>query len=218
MNAILGFSQVLLSQRKSLLGDREKHILQRILSNGRSLMALINDILDFSQMKLTELKLMPSTFDIENLVTNIIEELQSLADEKQLHLRLFVELDNPQITHDQKRIRQVLVNLIANALSFTQQGTVDIVLRDEDDKIYIDVKDTGIGIAPEDLDHIFSEFWQVQQDLHRTNSGTGLGLAITHSLVQRMQGAIAVESVANRGSKFTVTLPRTLTLQETAGQ
>lgn len=212
MNAILGFSQVLLSQRKSLLGDREKHILQRILSNGRSLMALINDILDFSQMKLTELKLMPSTFDIENLVTNIIEELQSLADEKKLHLRLFVDLDNSHVTHDQKRIRQVLVNLIANALSFTQEGTVDIVLRDEDDKIYIDVKDTGIGIAPENLDHIFSEFWQVQQDIHRTNSGTGLGLAITHSLVQRMQGAIAVESVANKGSKFTVTLPRTLVL------
>lgn len=215
MNAILGFSQVLLSQRKSVLGDREKHILQRILSNGRSLMALINDILDFSQMRLTELKLLPSTFDLENLATNIVEELQSLADEKQLRLQLSVELDNPQMTHDQKRIRQVLVNLIANALSFTQKGTVDIVLRSEADKIYIDVKDTGIGIAPEHLDHIFSEFWQVQHDLHRTNSGTGLGLAITHALVQRMQGAIAVESVANEGSKFTVTLPRTLTLQET---
>ncbi|NJN72506.1 MAG: PAS domain-containing protein, partial [Limnothrix sp. RL_2_0] len=213
MNAILGFSQVLLSQRKTLLGDREKHILQRILNNGRSLMALINDILDFSQMRLTEIKLLPSTFDLENLVINIVEELQSIADEKQLRLALSVELENPQITHDQKRIRQVLVNLIANALSFTQQGTVEIVLRAAADKIFIDVKDTGIGIAPEDLDHIFSEFWQVQQDLHRTNSGTGLGLAITHALVQQMQGAIAVESVANQGSKFTVTLPRTLTQQ-----
>jgi signal transduction histidine kinase len=210
MNAILGFSQVLLRQRQNNLGKSEQQILQRILSNGRSLMALINDILDFSQMKLTELKLLPSAFNLHDLTQDIVAELQSLADEKQLLLQLDNQLRNAQVTHDQKRLRQVLINLVANALSFTQRGTVTIRLRDNQDQIMIEVQDTGIGIAPEHLAHIFQEFWQVQQEMHRSKSGTGLGLAITYGLVQRMHGAIAVESDPGKGSKFTVTLPRIL--------
>ncbi len=211
MNAILGLSQVLLKQRKSPLRDRQQQILERILRNGRSLMALINDILDFSQMKLTEVQLLPSRFNIEELISNIVWELQSLADEKQLELQFQSDLQSTSITHDQKRIRQIVVNLLANALSFTQQGHVDIRLFAVDDQHFcIQVKDTGIGIAPEHLEHIFSEFWQVQQEMHRTQSGTGLGLAITHSLVKIMQGQITVESELNHGSTFTVTLPRQL--------
>lgn len=213
MNAILGFSQVLLNQRGNPLGDRQHQIVQRILSNGRSLMTLINDILDFSQMKLTELQLLPSTFNLEELVANIIAELQSLADQKQLQLSLFSDLRTPLITHDEKRLRQVLVNLVANALSFTYQGSVAIYLKEDQDQITIQVKDTGVGIAPEHLNFIFSEFWQVQQEIHRTKSGTGLGLAIAQSLVQRMHGAIAVESRLNQGSSFTVTLPRSFHLK-----
>ncbi|OKH19586.1 ATP-binding protein [[Limnothrix rosea] IAM M-220] len=212
MNAILGFSQVLLNQRKSFLGGSEQQILRRILSNGRSLMALINDILDFSQMKLTELKLMPSTFDLESLTKDIVDELQSLAEEKQLHFKLTSHLEDSSVTHDQKRIRQVIVNLVANALSFTQQGTVAITLEEqlEAKTVTITVRDTGIGIAPENLEHIFSEFWQVQQDMHLSKSGTGLGLAITYKLVQRMKGTIDVESAIGKGSCFKVTLPRSL--------
>lgn len=211
MNAILGFSQVLLNHE---LGDRQQQIVERILSNGRSLMALINDILDCSQMRLTALQLLPSTFNLESLVADIVTELQSLADEKQLNFTLTSYLTHPLITHDQKRLRQVLVNLIANALGFTHQGSVTITLWDgmesNTEKIYLQIKDTGIGIAPEHLKHIFSEFWQARQDIHLSKSGTGLGLAITHGLVQRMQGAIAVESELNQGSTFTVTLPRNL--------
>lgn len=218
MNAILGFSQVLLRQRQNSLGKSEQQILQRILSNGRSLMALINDILDFSQMKLSALKLMPSAFNLHALAQDIVAELQSLADEKQLFLQLDNQLQDAQIIHDQKRLRQVLINLVANALSFTQRGTVTIRLRDnpgqEPEQIIIEVHDTGIGIAPEHLEHIFQEFWQVQQDMHRSKSGTGLGLAITYGLVQRMHGAIAVESDPGKGSKFEVTLPRILVLEE----
>ncbi|MGB2924838.1 MAG: ATP-binding protein [Limnothrix sp.] len=210
MNAILGFSQVLLHQRQSNLGEREQQILKRILNNGRSLMALINDILDFSQMKLTELQLMPSTFNIQELLVSIVDELQSLADEKQLELHLFINLEDKQITHDQKRLRQVLVNLVANALAFTQQGAVEIQLDGQGNHINIEVKDTGIGIAPEHLKHIFSEFWQVQQDIHLTTSGTGLGLAIAQALVHRMQGTISVESQPDEGSNFMLQLPRTL--------
>ncbi|AFY38448.1 multi-sensor signal transduction histidine kinase [[Leptolyngbya] sp. PCC 7376] len=212
MNAILGFSQVLLNQRRSFLGGSEQQILKRILSNGRSLMALINDILDFSQMKLTELKLLPSAFNLESLARDIVAELQSLADEKQLLLDFSSQLEDCSVTHDQKRIRQVVVNLVANALSFTRQGSVSLFLAEQpdDDTVTITVQDTGIGISPENLDDIFNEFWQVQQNMNLAKSGTGLGLAITYKLVQRMKGTIHVESTLGKGSRFIVTLPRNL--------
>lgn len=225
MNAILGFSQVLLKQRRSNLGHHEQQILQRILSNGRSLMALINDILDVSQMKLTELKLLPSTFNVEELASNIVAELQSLADEKKLLLTFDSQLADPYLIHDQKRIRQVVVNLLANALTFTHQGTVSITLTEstpestpatkattiDDDRppsLSLIVEDTGIGIAEEHLAHIFSEFWQAKQNINLAKSGTGLGLAITYKLVQRMQGTIEVNSKVGQGTQFIVTLPR----------
>lgn len=209
MNAIIGFSELLLRQGDTYLQSDQYRLIERILSNGRALLTLINDILDFSQIELSKLKLQPYTFNLVELVTKIIEDLRSLADEKHLALIFTFNLDNPYINHDYMRLRQIIVNLLSNALKFTESGHISLNIRElTPAQIELRVSDTGIGISQTELEYIFEEFWQVDQTFTRKYPGTGLGLAITKSLVEIMQGTITVESQIGQGSTFIVTLPR----------
>ncbi|MDY6782261.1 MAG: ATP-binding protein [Cyanobacteriota bacterium] len=208
MNAIIGFSQVLLRQRSGSLVPQQKEMIGRILNNGKSLLKLINDILDLSKMEAGRLKLQCKEFNLAQLVNRTIEELRSLADEKHLTLAFESDLENPLMTNDRDRLRQILVNLLSNAIKFTESGGVTVKLsQPEPGHIAIIVEDTGIGISPQQQASIFDEFHQVDQTTTRKYSGTGLGLAIAESLVRLMKGRITIASQLGQGSAFCVQLP-----------
>ena len=213
MNAIMGFSQLLL--RQSQLRPAQLEMVDRILNNAKNLLALINDILDLSRIEAGRLELRLDRFNLHDLVNSTTSELRSLADQKQLLLDVTSHLDDPIVINDSVRLRQVLVNLLSNAIKFTDIGVVEVeVWGLADDRLVISVRDTGIGIAPEDLTRIFDEFHQLDQSTTRRHAGTGLGLAITKWLVQMMGGTIRVESQLGEGSTFRVELPRRVERQE----
>lgn len=208
MNAIIGFSQLLLRQHHQL-SPQQVDMVNRILNNGKHLLTLINDILDLSRIEAGRLELKPETVNLADLVQATVEELRSLAEQKHLELTIETHLDSPYVVNDGARVRQVLVNLLSNALKFTDRGYVRVKVRDlQGDRVRISVQDTGIGIASEHLPHIFEEFRQIDQTATRRHSGTGLGLAITQWLVQMMGGQIRVSSQLGKGSTFKIDLPR----------
>ncbi len=211
MNAIIGFSQVLARQSQGALSGYQLNMVNRILSNGEHLLALITDLLDFSKIEAGRMQLVPQTFDLSEVVHETLEELRSLARTKALTLTLETNLTDLQLTNDPLRIKQILINLISNAIKFTEQGSILVGVSTsltEADSIQIEVRDTGIGIAPEQLDHIFEAFRQLDQSVRRHRPGTGLGLAITRALVEMMDGTITVESVLGKGSTFRICIPR----------
>lgn len=211
MNAIMGFSQILLRQYPDPLTSQQLDIVQRIFNNSQNLLTMLNEILDFSKIEAGRMDLKAEEFDLASLVQLTSEELRSLALNKNLSLEIEIDLANPLVTSDRSFVRRVLINLLSNAIKFTNVGGVWVkVWQVTSGRIAIAVEDTGIGIAPEHLKTIFSPFRQVDQTLTREQMGTGLGLAITDSLVQMMQGQINVTSQLEKGSVFRVELPRRL--------
>jgi signal transduction histidine kinase/DNA-binding response OmpR family regulator len=206
MNAIIGFSQLL--QRQPIT-DSQRDMVGRILNNGKNLLALINDILDLSKIEAGRLDLKLDKFNLSNLLQVTTAELRSLSEQKQIELIVHCNLTNDAIVNDSARLRQVLVNLLSNALKFTDSGSVILEAKElTPDRLVITVKDTGIGIAPEDIPYIFEEFRQIDQTMTRRHAGTGLGLAITKWLIQMMNGHITVTSQVGKGSTFRIDLPR----------
>ncbi len=211
MNAIIGFSQLLLRQRKGNLTFQQGEMLDRIFNNGKHLLTLINEILDLSKIEAGRMELQLEQFNLVHLVNATANEMRSLADEKHLNLQIHTDLQNPQVINDSCRLRQIVVNLLSNAIKFTDTGSVEVELQElPSERVALIVKDTGIGIAQENLKHIFEEFRQVDQSLKKKHYGTGLGLAIADSLVELMNGEIKVESSLGQGSTFRVELPRYL--------
>lgn len=209
MNSVIGFSQLLLRQRLESLTSKQADMVERILNNGKHLLALIDDILDHTKIEAGRLELKLEELNLAELVRATVEELRSLALQKQLGLDVEIELQNPYVVNDSGRLRQVLVNLISNAIKFTETGNVWVkVYEQSPDRLVVTVKDTGIGIAPENLEHIFEAFRQVDQALAKKHYGTGLGLAITTSLLELMKGEISVDSQLGQGSTFLVEFPR----------
>jgi signal transduction histidine kinase len=210
MNAIIGFSQVLLRQKRDPLTPNQADMVERILRNGRTLLELINDILDLAKIESGRMDLHPENFHLEELIHHTCESLQPLATAKSLQFSFQNQWGRVTVFHDPLRLRQVLTNLIGNAIKFTDQGEVRVTLSRDDhnpDHCLIAVYDTGIGIAPEHQKTIFEQFRQVDQSTTRRHSGTGLGLAITQQLVMMMQGKIYLESELGKGSTFYVSLP-----------
>jgi signal transduction histidine kinase len=211
LNAILGFSQILDSRSQENLNPQQAEMVARILTNGKNLLNLVDDILDLSKLEAQGLSLTPAPVNLHGLVEATLADLQSLAEGKTLTLECSLELDNPIVVHDEHRLRQVLTNLVSNAIKFSDRGHVRVtVAATTADHILLTVEDTGIGIAAQHLAHIFEAFRQVDQSLRRRRPGTGLGLAIVHSLVTIMGGTISVASQPGQGSTFSLRLPRCL--------
>jgi signal transduction histidine kinase len=155
------------------------------------------------------LELRIASFDLVQVAIATLNELQPLADQKEIQLEFRTNLPDFLIVSDVTRLRQILVNLLSNAIKFTHHGTVALELFAlPAGRMVILVRDTGIGIAPQDQAYIFREFWQLNQTTTREAKGTGLGLAIVKALVELMQGTIQVESEIGQGSTFRVELPR----------
>lgn len=209
MNAIIGFSQILLRPKVGQLNNQQADMVERILNNGKHLLMLLNEVLDFSKLEAGKLQLKPEICDLSNIVNNTIGEIRSLAQAKKLSLLVEIELENNLVFNDPLRIHQILINLLSNAVKFTEYGSIKIKVTEvAQNRINIIVRDTGIGIDPQDFQQIFQAFQQLDQSISRKYPGTGLGLAIIDSLVKMMGGKIFLESQLGVGSEFKIELPR----------
>jgi len=209
MNAIMGFSQLLLRQHFDPLSKQQENLVNRIFYNSKNLLNMINEMLDFSKIEAGKLETHPQPFDLENLTRITVEELRSLAIKEDLDLTTEIELPNKFVVQDANFVKRSIINLLSNAIKFTDTGVIKVTAKEiGSDKIAIAVSDTGVGIAPEDISKIFEAFRQVDQSFTRPHSGTGLGLAITESLVKMMGGEIIVDSKVGEGSTFTLQIPR----------
>ena len=212
MNGVMGMTQLLLAT--PLSADQREHA-EVIRESGQSLLYLINDILDFSKIEAGKLRLEVGPFDLQTLAEQVLALVQPQAETKGLNLRLSLPANLPSpLVGDRRRLRQVLLNLVSNAVKFTDTGSISLTVQCESipegaAKFKLAVTDTGIGIAADKLPLLFEKFVQVDSSTTRRFGGTGLGLAICHELVALMGGAIDVSSVEGLGSIFTVriTLP-----------
>jgi two-component system, NarL family, sensor histidine kinase BarA len=209
MNAIMGFSQYLLLPSQNSLTSKQRQSIERILSNSKNLLSLINDILDFSKIEADKLEQKLEAINLEQLIQIIIGELLPLIDKSKINLQFECLLTDKVVINDRSQLRRIIVNLLDNAIKFTDFGTITISLQSSENFHFeISVTDTGIGIKKEQLDCIFEAFRQIDRGSSRRYSGTGLGLAITQSLVKLMHGKILVESKLGIGSTFRVILPK----------
>jgi signal transduction histidine kinase len=210
LNAIIGFSDMLMAGMSGPLNEKQNHKLDRLKENGKRLLALINDLLDLTRIEAGRLEMVENPFSPHALAERMTAQMESLAVESKLQFVTVVNPDVPEILYgDEKRIEQVVVNLLSNAFKFTKEGSVTLNINtNQMDHVWnIEVTDTGIGIPPHATNVIFEEFRQVDGSYSRAYKGSGLGLSITRNLVRMMGGKIAVKSVVDTGSTFTVTLP-----------
>jgi signal transduction histidine kinase len=209
LNAMLGYTSMLLQGVGGPLGQPVKRQLGRIESNGRHLLTIINEILDISRIEAGRMPLQVSKVRIPELVGEVKAELEPIIIRSKLVLALDLAKDMPPLVTDRQKVKQIVLNLLSNALKFTHQGTVKIAARyaKRDRAILLSVTDTGIGIASSDLDRIFEDFRQLDNSPTRAYGGTGLGLSICRRLAQMLDGRITVQSTPGKGSTFTLTLP-----------
>ncbi len=207
MNAIVGFSKLVLRRSRDLLPKRQIDNLEKVLQSSEVLMNLINDILDLSKIEAGRLEIQPESFSLRELVESCLDTVSPMVKTGvEIRADLAAEID--VVYTDPTRVRQILINLLSNAAKFTEKGSITLSLRPTDaDHIDPAVADTGIGILPESLEYIFDQFRQADGSTTRRYGGTGLGLSITQKLAQMLGGSIRVESEVDKGSTFTLTLP-----------
>jgi signal transduction histidine kinase len=212
LNGVVGMTDLLLD---SELTDEQREYLLIVKQSASSLMVLINDILDFSKIEAGKLELDPAEFTVRQFVEQTARMMALAARQKGLDLVCKVADSVPEtVIADASRVRQVVVNLLGNAIKFTERGEVALIVEprgsatsDTAMELHFAVRDTGIGIAPEKLEHIFEAFAQADGSTARRYGGTGLGLTISRRLVELMGGRIAVESKLGQGSTFSFTVP-----------
>ena len=209
LNAMLGYTSMLLQGVAGGLEPPVKRQLGRIESNGRHLLTIINEILDISRIEAGRMPLQLSTCKIPELVSEVKAELEPIIIRSKLSVTLDVPKDLKQLTTDRQKVKQILLNLLSNALKFTHHGSVTIAARanKKERVVVLQVKDTGIGIAPADQERIFEDFRQLDNSPTRAYGGTGLGLSICRRLAHMLDGEISVQSAIGKGSTFTLTLP-----------
>jgi signal transduction histidine kinase len=210
LNAVLGYAQLLTMEGG--LSPRQARGLETIQQSGQHLLALVNDILDLARIEAGRTALNPAPVNLSELLQTVVHLMRVKADEKQLAVLFDAAADLPEaVLADERRLRQVLLNLLGNAIKFTDDGTVTLRASAEPQGkaqvlLRLDVEDTGIGMHADDVERIFEPFEQVG-DAERRSGGTGLGLAITRALVNDMGGRVQVSSELGRGSRFRIELP-----------
>ena len=208
LNSIIGFSRVILKGIDGPLTEAQRQDLTAIHNAGQHLLGLINDILDLSKIEAGRMELQFSEVDMREIIRGVMSTAVGLTRDKPIELRQEVPEDLPPVWADPQRARQVLLNLVSNAVKFTDQGFIAVRAWADESFVTIAVQDTGIGIPKEKQEEIFQEFTQVESGTTRRYGGTGLGLAIARRLVELMGGRIWVESEVGKGSTFFFTLPR----------
>jgi PAS domain S-box-containing protein len=210
LNAILGYTHMLLQGVSGELPSPVRRQLQRIDSNGRHLLTIINEILDITRIEAGKMPIQISEFNVNEVVPEVMAELDAVIARSKLTVRPRLATVVPPIRSDRQKVKQIVLNLLSNALKFTHHGGIEISVqsgREAPETVSIAVTDTGIGIAPEHHERIFEDFRQVDDSPTRQYGGTGLGLAISRRLAAALGGRIAIRSSLGHGSTFTLTIP-----------
>ena len=207
LNAILGFGELVLDGVYGEVPQRMRDPLERMQRNGRHLLGLINDVLDLSKIEAGQLSLSLADYSVDELVNGVFGAVELLAAEKKLAISTHVPPGLPLARGDERRLAQALLNLVGNAIKFTDAGEVAIEVAARDDFLTFSVRDTGPGIAEADQAKIFEEFRQVDGSITKTKMGSGLGLAIAKRIVEMHGGRIWVDSSPGAGATFSFTAP-----------
>jgi signal transduction histidine kinase len=213
LNAILGYTELIIDDIYGVAPPKMREVLDRVQRNGKHLLGLINDVLDLSKIEAGQLTLQLGDFSMKEMLQGVYVAVEPLATTKKLGLKLDVAQGLPAGKGDERRLSQVVLNLVGNAIKFTDEGEVRISAAAGKDEFTIAVKDTGPGIAVADQRKIFEEFQQADNSSTRAKGGTGLGLAISRRIVEMHGGRLWVESEPGKGSTFLFTLPVTLAVQ-----
>jgi signal transduction histidine kinase len=214
LNGVLGMAQAMVKDELTAI---QRDRLGVIHQSGEALLAILNDILDLSKIEAGQLELEEIEFDLGEVARGAHQAFTALANKKGLSFTLDIDAARGVYRGDPIRLRQILYNLISNALKFTSAGEIRATGRFGDTGLVLDVSDTGIGISPEGLGKLFGKFHQVDASTAREFGGSGLGLSICRQLAEKMGGRIEVESEVGRGSRFTVTLPLVRIAEERSG-
>lgn len=207
LNSVIALSGVLNRKLANKIPDDEYSYIGVIERNGRHLLTLINDILDISRIESGREEIEINEFDVNDVIAEVIEMIQPQANERKIKLLQHKSEQPILLQSDNKKVRHILLNLIANAVKFTEKGAVEVRITTANNTVSIHVKDTGIGIAANDLNHIFNEFRQADSGTSRRFGGTGLGLSIARKYARMLGGNVTVESELGVGSEFTLLLP-----------
>ncbi|MFH0966600.1 MAG: ATP-binding protein [Methanobacteriota archaeon] len=207
LNSIIGFTGIILQGLAGPLNNEQAKQMGLVQRSARHLLALINDVLDISKIEADELKISADSVEVIPSILSVVKTMQAIAEQKDLMIETDLDPDTGLVTGDQRRIEQVVMNLLSNAIKFTEQGSIIVKSWVSAGYVLISVKDSGIGIAPEDLDSLFIPFHQIDSGTTRKHEGTGLGLSICKKLVELHGGTITVTSVSGEGSVFTVSIP-----------
>jgi signal transduction histidine kinase len=216
LNAILGYTELIVDGIYGEVPDKALATLERVQANGKHLLGLINDVLDLSKIEAGQLTLSLGDYSIKDVVYNVFSAVESLASNKNLALKIEVPPKLPPARGDERRLTQVLLNLVGNAIKFTDEGEVAISAAAADGNYTIAVHDTGPGISQADQAKIFEEFQQADSSTTKEKGGTGLGLAIAKRIIEMHGGKLWVESEIGAGSTFAFTLP--VTVEQQVGQ
>jgi PAS domain S-box-containing protein len=211
LNSVIGFTNILLKNKDGRLSDKDLGFLQRVLSNGKHLLALINEVLDLAKVEAGRMELIIEKVDLSALCVETVQQLEGQAKTKEGHLKLMTDVPPvvAPVDTDSAKLKQVIINLVGNALKFTHEGSVTVRLElasDGKTPVAIAVVDTGIGIPADRLDAIFEAFQQADAGTARKYGGTGLGLALSRSICQLMGYDLIVESEVGKGSTFKIVL------------
>jgi signal transduction histidine kinase len=213
LNAILGYTELILDSVYGDMPEKARSVLDRVQRNGRHLLGLINDVLDLSKIEAGQLILSLSDYSLKSVIQTVFSAVEPLASEKQIALKIDVAPELPPGRGDERRLTQVLLNLVGNAIKFTDTGEVSIRGCCANGSFTVAIHDTGPGISMADQAKLFQEFQQADNSITRKKGGTGLGLAISKRIIEMHGGKIWVESVVGEGSTFSFTLPVNVELQ-----
>ena len=207
LNSIIGFTGILLQRLGGPLNEEQDKQLHMVYNSAKHLLDLINDVLDISKIEAEQLNVVCEDFNLRDSVEKVIKSSQPLADKKGIELSANIAPEIGRIKSDRRRVEQILLNLISNAVKFTEQGFVRLDCKVLENKIVLSVQDSGIGIRQENMDVLFNAFRQIESGITRKYDGTGLGLSISKKLSHLLGGEIEVESLWGKGSTFTLILP-----------
>jgi signal transduction histidine kinase len=207
LNAILGYTELMAEGTYGELSEEMLEVLKRLETNGRHLLGLINDVLDLSKIEAGQLVLELSDYCIQDIAQTVRSTLEPLAADKKLAFKVDMAPELPPGRGDGRRLTQVLINLVGNAVKFTDAGEVAIKTEANNGSFYVTVRDTGPGISAADQANLFKEFQQADNAITKKKGGTGLGLAISKRIIEMHGGKIWVESHPGQGSTFAFTLP-----------
>ncbi len=209
LNSIIGFSEVLCDQTFGELNEKQEKYVNNVLASGKHLLLLINQILDMAKVESGKMNLTLSHLSIKNLLNEISMLVEDMVGKKKLHLALEIDRDLPDIEADELKVKEIIYNLLSNAVKFTpENGKIGIRAKKSDSDIEIVVWDTGVGLAPENMEKIFEGFFRVDTPYSRVTEGTGLGLPLSKKLVELHGGRLSVLSDGlDKGTSVLLTLP-----------